>query len=111
MWPLGNMDVRATTRPVVPSSQVEQIACRFAAMDPYAGTPAPRKLTGITPTSGLPLIGMSGKPGQPTGGAETHLSDPHALRHVHAITPRLSAHLPGYPAPRCAGLATATLLG
>ena len=59
MWPLGNMDVRATTRPVVPSSQVEQIACRFAAMDPYAGTPAPRKLTGITPTSGLPLIDMS----------------------------------------------------
>jgi len=73
MWPLGNMDVRATTRPVVPSSQVEQIACRFAAMDPYAGTPAPRKLTGITPTSGLPLIGMSGKPGQPTGGAMTRL--------------------------------------
>lgn len=61
MWPLGNMDVRATTRTVVPSNQVEQIACRFAAMDRYAGTPAPRKLTGITPTSGLPLIGRSAR--------------------------------------------------
>jgi len=51
------MDVRAMTRFVVQASQVKQIPCRFPAMDRYAGTPAPRRITGNLPTSGLPLVG------------------------------------------------------
>ena len=51
------MDVRTMTGLVVQASQVKQIPCRFPAMDRYAGTPAPRKITGNLPTSGLSLIG------------------------------------------------------